>query len=51
MKTQLKILTGIGLALGGIFGIAGTVVASQNLRAVFWALDATGVIVATSLLP
>jgi hypothetical protein len=50
MKTQLKILTGIGLALGGIFGIAGTVVASQNLRAVFWALDATGVIVATSLL-
>jgi len=50
MKTPLKIVAGIGLALGGVFGMAGTMVASQNLRAEFWALDATGLIVATSLL-
>jgi hypothetical protein len=50
MNTPLKIVIGVGLALGGIFGMAGTMVANQNLRAVFWALDGTGVIVATCLL-
>jgi len=39
-----------GLALGGVFGMAGTIVASQNLRAACWALDGVGLIVATALL-
>jgi hypothetical protein len=50
MKASLKIVAGVGLALGGIFGMAGTMVANQNLRVAFWALDAVGLVVATSLL-
>jgi hypothetical protein len=39
-----------GLALGGVFGMAGTIVASPNLRASCWAVDGVGLIVATALL-
>lgn len=50
MKPSEKIVTVIGLALGGVLGMAGTFVAQPNLRAVFWAIDGVGLIVATSLL-
>jgi hypothetical protein len=40
----------IGLALGGVFGMAGTFVASPSLRASFWALDGVGLIIAAALL-
>jgi hypothetical protein len=50
MKAALKYITIVGLALGGIFGLAGTMVSNQNLRAAFWALDAVGLVVATTLL-
>jgi hypothetical protein len=50
MKTPLKLVAVIGLALGGILGMAGTFVDSQNVRAVSWAIDGTSLIVATSLL-
>lgn len=39
-----------GLAIGAVFGLAGTVVAHAPLRQVFWALDGVGLIVATVLL-
>jgi hypothetical protein len=50
MKSPLNIVASIGLALGGIFGLLGTLVAQQNLRASLWAIDAVGLIVATALL-
>jgi hypothetical protein len=50
MKTSEKIVAIVGLALGGVFGMAGTFVAQPNLRAIFWAIDGVGLIVATSLL-
>ena len=50
MKAPLKIVAVVGLALGGILGMAGTFVASQNLRAVSWALDGTALVVAAALL-
>jgi hypothetical protein len=50
MKTPLKIIAIIGLALGGILGMVGTFVANQNVRAVLWAIDGASLIVATSLL-
>lgn len=50
MKNSLKIVAVIGLALGGILGMVGTLVAGQNVRAVSWAIDGTSLIVATSLL-
>jgi hypothetical protein len=39
-----------GLTLGAVLGMAGTMVHQQNVRAVLWAIDGTGLIVATALL-
>jgi hypothetical protein len=43
-------LISAGLACGAVFGMAGTFVSAQNLRASFWGFDATALIVATALL-
>lgn len=50
MKSQLKFVAVAGLVLGGVFGMAGTFVSASNLRAIFWAIDSVGVVVAMSLL-
>lgn len=50
MKRPLNVVTIVGLMLGGIFGMAGTFVADPKLRAVFWAIDGLGLIVATAIL-
>ena len=50
MKRSVKAVVLTGLAVGAVLGMAGTMVGSQNLRAVLWAIDGTGLIVATSLL-
>ncbi len=49
-KNPLNIIASVGLALGGVFGMLGTMVTRPNLRASSWAIDAVGIIVATSLL-
>jgi hypothetical protein len=40
----------VGLAFGGVFGMAGTAVSEQNLRAALWGIDAVGIVVAASIL-
>ena len=40
----------IGLILGATFGISGAFVSSEPLRQIFWLIDGTGVIVATTIL-
>ena len=50
MKSPVNVVAAIGLALGGVFGLAGTVVTDQNLRAASWAIDGVALVVATSLL-
>ena len=50
MKSTLNILITIGLILGGVLGMAGSLIAQANLRAAFWGIDGVGVIVATALL-
>lgn len=50
MSLNLRILSIAGLALGAVLGMAGSVVAASNVRAVCWAIDATGLIVATVIL-
>ena len=50
MKKDLNTLAAIGLALGGVFGLIGTVVTDQNVRAAAWAIDSVGLVVATALL-
>ena len=49
-KTPLNIVAAVGLALGGLLGMLGTVVAARNLQSAFWAIDGVGVVVATALL-
>jgi hypothetical protein len=50
MKNRLNLLAAAGLAVGGVFGMLGTFVTASNVRAVLWAIDSVGVVVATSLL-
>ena len=50
MKNPLNVLIVIGLVLGGVFGLVGTVVASQSARAAAWGIDGTGLVVAAALL-
>jgi hypothetical protein len=50
MKSYVKFITIAGLVLGGALGMAGTFVGDDHLRALLWAIDGTGLIVATSLL-
>jgi hypothetical protein len=40
----------VGLALGGVFGMAGTFVVQRNLQAAAWGLDGVALVVATALL-
>src|SRR5713101_1778882 len=50
MKSSLNFVAAIGLTLGGVFGLLGTVVTERNLQAAFWAIDGVGLVVATALL-
>jgi hypothetical protein len=50
MIGRLDLLSVVGLALGAIFGLAGTVVAQPHLQQIFWAIDSAGLVMATCLL-
>ena len=50
MKLSLNLVASIGLALGAVFGLAGTLVTADNLRNISWSIDGVGLIVATSLM-
>lgn len=49
-ERNLTIVAVVGLALGAIFGMAGTFVHEPALRSLFWGIDGTGLVMATSLL-
>jgi hypothetical protein len=50
LKSPLNALAAIGLGLGGVFGLAGTLIVQSNLQATAWAIDAAGIVMACSLL-
>ena len=50
MKAPLNIVAAVGLALGAIFGMFGTVATASNVRAIAWAIDGIGLIIATVIL-
>lgn len=50
MTRNLRILAVVGLIAGGGLGMAGSMVSSDHVRAVCWAVDAVGVIVATTIM-
>lgn len=47
---NLNVVASVGLALGAVFGMAGTFAGQANLRSIAWEIDGLGLIVATSLL-
>ena len=50
MKKSAKVVILVGLCLGGVLGMTGSVVSEPSLRNLSWAIDSVGLIVATSLL-
>ncbi|UCI20185.1 hypothetical protein FJ970_04235 [Mesorhizobium sp. B2-1-8] len=50
MRITLDVTASLGLAIGGIFGLAGTFVASNALRETLWAIDGVALVVAAALL-
>lgn len=50
MTRNLRNLAIAGLIAGAVLGMAGSVVAASNVRAVCWAIDGTGLIVSTAIL-
>jgi hypothetical protein len=49
-QRKLDIVAAIGLAIGGVFGLAGTIVSAASLRQALWAIDGLGLVVASALL-
>jgi hypothetical protein len=50
VRRRFDIIPSIGLAIGGVFGIAGTVAPQAALRQELWLIDGVALIVATALL-
>jgi hypothetical protein len=50
MRKPANVVAAIGLVLGGVLGMAGTMVTQQNIRAIAWGIDGTALVVATCLL-
>jgi hypothetical protein len=50
MQGRLNVLAVLGLALGAVFGLAGTAVEQAALRSVFWGIDGAGLVMAACLL-
>jgi hypothetical protein len=49
-RSAADLLAVFGLALGAVFGMAGTFVAQPNLQALLWAIDSSGLVMASALL-
>ena len=49
-RNAANVIAMVGLALGGIFGMLGTMFTARNLQAACWAIDGAGLVVATVIL-
>jgi hypothetical protein len=49
-RSAVDLLAVFGLGLGAVFGMAGTFVAQPNLQALLWAIDSSGLVMASTLL-
>jgi hypothetical protein len=50
LKSPVNTLAAIGLALGGVFGLAGSMTTQPNLQATAWGVDGSGLVMACALL-
>ena len=46
----LRVLASVGLAVGGVFGLAGTFAPSASLRGLAWGIDGVGLVMASAVL-
>ena len=46
----LRVLASVGLAVGGVFGLAGTFAPSASLRGLAWGIDGIGLVMASAVL-
>ncbi len=49
-KSPTNIVAAVGLALGAVFGMAGTFAAQPHMQALLWAIDGAGLVMAAALL-
>jgi len=49
-ERRLRVLASIGLAIGGVFGLAGTFAPDAALRGIAWGIDGLALVMATALL-
>jgi hypothetical protein len=49
-RSSINIVATFGLALGAVFGMAGTFVTQPNVQALLWAIDGAGLVMAAALL-
>jgi hypothetical protein len=49
-RNRLDVIAAVGLAVGGIFGLAGTFVGYAAARQLLWAIDGVGIVIASALL-
>jgi hypothetical protein len=50
MRSPPNVVAAVGLALGAVFGLAGTLVAQPNLRNISWGIDSLGLVMAAAIL-
>jgi len=50
MRRSINVIAAVGLALGGALGMAGAMVTQQNVQAILWAIDGSGLVMAAAML-
>ena len=50
MNRSIGILASLGLAVGGLFGVIGTLAPTDSLRGLAWGIDGLGLVMASALL-
>ena len=50
MHRSINVIAAVGLALGGALGMAGAMVTQQNVQAILWAIDGSGLVMAAAML-
>ena len=50
MRRSIDVIATVGLALGGVLGMAGAMVTQQNVQAILWAIDGAGLVMAAAML-
>jgi hypothetical protein len=50
MDRSINVIAAVGLMLGGALGMAGAIVTQQNVQAILWAIDGSGLVMAAVML-